>query len=97
LADRQWQRLGTLGGLFTRVVQTTYVLDKIAASIHALGGRLQDVVRTRIYLTHADDWKRVSEVHGKYFGDIRPANTLVQAGALIGEGYLVEIEAEAML
>jgi aryl-alcohol dehydrogenase-like predicted oxidoreductase/enamine deaminase RidA (YjgF/YER057c/UK114 family) len=88
---------GKIIGKSDVVVQTTYVLDKIAASIHALGGRLQDVVRTRIYLTHADDWKRVSEVHGKYFGDIRPANTLVQAGALIGEGYLVEIEAEAML
>jgi aryl-alcohol dehydrogenase-like predicted oxidoreductase/enamine deaminase RidA (YjgF/YER057c/UK114 family) len=78
-------------------VQTTYILDKINASIKALGGRLEDVVRTRIYLTNANDWRAVSEVHGAYFGSIRPANTLVQAGALIGEGYLVEIEAEAIL
>jgi enamine deaminase RidA (YjgF/YER057c/UK114 family) len=76
-------------------VQTTYILDKIAASIRALGGSLEDVVRTRIYLTNADDWQTVSQVHGSYFGHIRPANTMLQVAALIGDGYLVEIEAEA--
>lgn len=78
-------------------VQTTYVLDKIAASIKALGGRLEDVVRTRIYLTDANDWEGVSQVHGSYFRQIRPANTMLQVAGLIGEGYLVEIEAEAMV
>ncbi|MBL8334083.1 MAG: hypothetical protein JNM08_13310, partial [Rubrivivax sp.] len=42
-----------------------------------------------------NDWRAVSAVHGQYFGHIRPANTLLQAGALVGEGYRVEIEAEA--
>ncbi len=77
--------------------QTTYILDKISASIKALGGRLEDVVRTRIYLTNADDWQAVSKVHGSYFGQIRPANTMLQVAALIGDGYLVEIEAEAVV
>lgn len=77
--------------------QATFILDKIAASIKALGGRPDDVVRTRIYLVDASDWRAVSEVHGAYFGDIQPANTLVQVGALIGEGYRVEIEAEAIV
>ena len=77
--------------------QAVYILDKIAASLGALGGRLEDVVRTRVYLTHASDWRAVSEVHGRYFGDIRPANTLLQVGALVGEGYRVEIEAEAVV
>jgi enamine deaminase RidA (YjgF/YER057c/UK114 family) len=76
--------------------QATYILDKIAASILSLGGRLDDVVRTRVYLSDASDWQDVSAVHGRYFGDIRPANTLLQVGALIGEGYRVEIEAEAV-
>lgn len=76
--------------------QTVYVLDKISASIAALGGRLADVVRTRIYVRDAKDWEAVSRVHGRYFGEIRPANTLIQAGALVG-GYDVEIEAEAEL
>ncbi len=76
--------------------QTVYILDKIAASLSALGASLADVVRTRIYLRDADDWEAVSRVHGRYFGDVRPANTLLESGRLIG-GYEVEIEAEAEL
>ncbi len=76
--------------------QTTYILDKIAASIAALGGRMEDVVRTRIYLRDASQWEPVSRAHGRVFSDIMPANTLVQAGALIGD-YEVEIEAEAVV
>jgi len=74
--------------------QAVYILDKIAASISALGGSLADVVRTRIYLRDANQWEAVSHVHGRYFGDIRPANTLVESANLVG-GYEVEIEAEA--
>ena len=77
--------------------QTTWILDKIAASLSALGGRLEDVVRTRIYLRDIADWQAVSREHGRVFGAIRPANALLQAGALVAEGYLVEIEAEAEL
>ena len=77
--------------------QTTYILDKIAASLLALGGRLEDVVRTRVYLTDADDWEGVARVHGHYFGDVRPANTMLEIGRLIGDGYCVEIEADALV
>jgi enamine deaminase RidA (YjgF/YER057c/UK114 family) len=76
--------------------QTVYILDKIAASIQALGGSLDDVVRTRIYLTNANEWEAVSHVHGRYFGDLRPANTLIEVSRLVGD-YLVEIEAEAVV
>lgn len=48
-------------------------------------------------MTHADDWRAVSEVHGGHFGELRPANTLLQVGALIGDGYRVGIEAEAVV
>ncbi|QRM57761.1 aldo/keto reductase [Sinorhizobium sp. BG8] len=75
--------------------QTTYVLDKIAASIAALGGSMEDVVRTRIYLRNADLWEPVSRAHGRVFGEILPANTLIEAGNLVGD-YEVEIEAEAI-
>lgn len=88
---------GQLVGGDDAAAQAVYILDKIAASLTALGGRLEDVVRTRVYLTQAADWRAVSEVHGRYFGAIRPANTLLQVGALIGDGYRVEIEAEAVL
>jgi len=76
--------------------QTVYILDKIAASLAALGGRLEDVVRTRIYLADADHWEAVSRVHGRYFGEVRPANTLLEVSRLVGD-YLVEIEAEAVV
>ncbi len=76
--------------------QARFILDKIARAIEALGGGLPDVVRTRVYLRRLEDWEAVSRVHGERFGAIRPANTLVQAG-LIGEPYLVEIEAEAVI
>lgn len=77
--------------------QATYVLDKISASLRALGATLDDVVRTRVYLADVKDWEPVSRAHGRFFGDVRPANTLLQVGALVGSGYRVEIEAQAVL
>ena len=76
--------------------QTVYVLDKIAASIAALGGTLEDVVRTRVFVRDARQWEPVARVHGRYFGAIRPVNTLVGIANLVG-GYEVEIEAEAIV
>ena len=76
--------------------QAVYILDKISASIEALGGRLEDVLRTRVYLRDVAAWQGVAEVHGRYFGAIRPANSLLGGVALVGD-YEVEIEAEAVL
>ncbi len=76
--------------------QTTYILDKVAASLKALGGELADVVRTRVYLRNAHDWEAASRAHGRVFGTIRPANTLLEVGGLVGT-YLVEIEVEAVV
>ena len=76
--------------------QTVFILDKIAASISALGGTLEDVVRTRVYLKDVSQWEPVCRIHGRYFGEIRPANTLLEISRLVGE-YEVEIEAEAVV
>jgi aryl-alcohol dehydrogenase-like predicted oxidoreductase/enamine deaminase RidA (YjgF/YER057c/UK114 family) len=76
--------------------QTTFILDKIAASLTALGASIEDVVRTRVYLVDEDDALAVSRAHGRVFGHLKPANTLVVVAALIGD-YRVEIEAEAIL
>jgi aryl-alcohol dehydrogenase-like predicted oxidoreductase len=76
--------------------QAVYILDKIAAAIEALGGTLDDVVQTRIWLRDANHWEAVGRVHGRVFAEARPANTLVEVGRLVGD-YLVEIEAEAVL
>lgn len=75
--------------------QAVYILDKIAAALAAAGGRIEDVVRTRIYLRDAANWEPVSRAHGRVFGSILPANTLVEA-KLVGD-YAVEIEADAVV
>ena len=76
--------------------QTYFIIDKIEAVINSLGGSLKDVIRTRIFIKNLSDWELVAKAHGERFKDIMPANTLVQA-RLIGEDYLVEIEAEAVI
>lgn len=78
-------------------VQTEYIIRKIEQALHEVGATLDDVVRTRIYVTRADDWEEIGKVHGKHFGDIRPANTLVEVSKIVGDEYLVEIEADAIL
>ncbi len=76
--------------------QTHYALDKVRSAIESLGGSLRDVVRTRIHVKPGADWEAVARVHGEWFRDVRPACTLTFAD-LVGEEYLVEIEAEAVV
>jgi len=76
--------------------QTHFVIDKIEGAIRSLGGTLEDVDRTRIFVSDINDWEPVARAHGERFKDIQPANTLVEA-KLVGEGYKVEIEAEATI
>ena len=76
--------------------QTHFAIDKLEAALRSLGSRLEDVIRTRVYVKDISDWEAVARAHGNRFGDILPANTLVQA-QLVGEDYLVEIEAEAVV
>lgn len=76
--------------------QAHFIIDKIEGAIQSLGGKLEDVVRTRIYIQNMDDWEPISRAHGQRFGHIQPANTLIRAD-LIGDGYLVEMEAEAVV
>jgi len=76
--------------------QAHAVIDKVEGALRSLGATLDDVVRTRLYVARAEDAMAVSWAHGRRFGAIKPANTLVLAG-LVGEGYLVEMEAEAVV
>lgn len=77
--------------------QTEYTIQKIERALREAGATLADVVRTRIYVINADDWEAIGRVHGKYFGEIRPANTLVEISKIVGDEYLVEIEVDAIL
>jgi enamine deaminase RidA (YjgF/YER057c/UK114 family) len=76
--------------------QANFILDKMEGALQSLGSSMQDVVRTRIYIRNISDWEVVARAHGARFKDIQPANTMVRAD-LIGDEYLVEMEAEAML
>ncbi|WP_031248290.1 RidA family protein [Mesorhizobium sp. LNHC229A00] len=77
--------------------QTIVVLERIGAALRELNASIEDVVETRIFLRNMSDWEAVAKAHGSVFGDIRPATTMVQAGALIDDGLLVEIAATAIL
>ena len=74
--------------------QARYILEKLRVVLEAAGAALDDVVRTRVYIVHMDDWEAVARAHGEVFGAIRPANTLVQVAGLV-DGPLVEIEVDA--
>lgn len=77
--------------------QAKRCLEIIQQAIVDLGGRSEDVVRTRIYLVDVDDWEAVGRAHGEVFADIKPAATMIVVRRLIDPGWLVEIEAECLV
>jgi len=77
--------------------QTRHALEIVRSALEKAGARLEDVVRTRMYLTHADDWEAVGRAHGEFFGTIRPAATMVVVAALLNPAWRVEIEADAII
>jgi len=77
--------------------QARRCLDIIAAALQSAGASLRHVVRTRILLTRIDDWQTVAAVHGEFFRDIRPVNTIMQVVRFIDADWLVEIEADAVV
>ena len=94
---------GTVGvnadGTFPKTIgeQTRRALQIIQAAIEALGGRIEDVVRTRMFVTDISQWEAVGAVHGEVFGTIRPATTMVEVAKLIDAAAFVEIEADAIV
>jgi enamine deaminase RidA (YjgF/YER057c/UK114 family) len=72
-------------------------VEIVRQALEELGGSLDDVVRTRVYLTEASAWEAVAKVHGEAFGRARPAATMVVVAALLDPRWVVEIEAEALV
>ena len=87
---------GNLRGDNDAYAQAVYILSRIRSVLEEAGASLADVVRTRAYVVRLEDWRAVARAHGEVFGEIRPANTLIQVAGLV-DGPLVEIEAEALI
>ena len=76
--------------------QARRCLEIILDALAQLGARPQDVVRTRVYVTSADDWQEIGRAHGEVFGEIRPASAMLVITGLLDPRFLVEIEADAI-
>lgn len=81
----------------TLAEQTRRSLTVIQAAIEALGGKIQHVIRTRMFVTDVSKWEEVALVHGEIFAEIRPATAIVEVAALIDAEALIEIEADAVV
>ncbi len=77
--------------------QARAALERAIDAVEALGGRPEDVVRTRLFLSPAADWEAAARAHAELLGMVAPANTIVHVASLIGEGFLVEVEIDAEL
>lgn len=88
---------GNLVGENDAYEQARFILQKIERYLHNAGAEMRHVVRTRMFVTDAALWEGVGKAHHEFFADVQPVATLVEISALIGSGYLVEIEVDAYI
>ncbi len=88
---------GRVVGVDDPYAQTIFIIQKARSAIEELGGSLEQVIRTRIYVTDITRWEAVGRAHGEFFGKIKPAVTMVEVSSLVQPGMLVEIEFTALV
>jgi enamine deaminase RidA (YjgF/YER057c/UK114 family) len=88
---------GNIVGVGDVYKQTEYIISKIEKYLNEAGAKLENVVRTRMFVVNIADWKEIGKVHHKFFKNIKPATTMVEVNGLIEPDLLIEIEADAVI